>query len=190
MKKYLILVGSPPACGKTFISMELAKQLDSPVYLDKDSIIPLSKMIYKASNEPYNRDSDFFKKYVRDAEYDAIMAIAFEALQFNKYIIVNAPFSKELRNKSYIQNLIEKLKAYEAELIPVWVHCDIEVCHKRMIKRNSERDTWKLANWDKYISGQNFSLPELEEIFVVDNSSNDKVENDLKKLLKVIEAQF
>ena len=35
MKK-LILVTSPPACGKTFISKQVAKALPNCVYLDKD----------------------------------------------------------------------------------------------------------------------------------------------------------
>ena len=47
MKK-LILVTSPPACGKTFISRKLAKALPNCVYLDKDTLIVLSKQIFKA----------------------------------------------------------------------------------------------------------------------------------------------
>lgn len=181
-----MLVGSPPACGKSYVSMELAKKLDNPVYLDKDTIIPLSKMVFKAGNAPYNRDSDFFKEYVRDAEYVAIMDVAFESLTFNNHVIVNAPFAKEYRNKDYINNLKEKLKTYDAELIPIWVHCDTEVCHQRMIKRNSDRDTWKLANWEEYVAGQNYSTPDLEGIFVIDNSSTESFQNDLEKLLKVL----
>lgn len=186
MKKYLILVGSPPACGKSYVSMELAKRLDNPVYLDKDTIIPLSKMVFKAGNAPYNRDSDFFKQYIRDAEYVAIMDIAFESLNFNNHVIVNAPFSKEYRNKEYIEDLKNRLKEYDAELVPVWVRCDIEVCHERMIKRNSDRDVWKLEHWDEYIKGQNYSVPDLEGLFVVDNSYAETFENDVQKLLKVL----
>lgn len=186
MKKFLILVGSPPACGKTFVSMELAKHLNNPVYLDKDAIIPLSKMVFKVGNEPYNRDSEFFKEYLRDAEYEAIMEIASQNLPYNTHILVNAPFSKELRNKQYINELAEKLKANDTQLVPVWVHCDIDVCHNRMIKRNSDRDTWKLAHWDEYIKGQNFSLPELDEIFIINNSNDKLVKKDIQKILKIL----
>ena len=49
MKK-LILVTSPPACGKTFISKQLAKALNHVVYLDKDTLIPLSKQIFAAAS--------------------------------------------------------------------------------------------------------------------------------------------
>ena len=40
--KSLLLVTSPPACGKTFVSKELAKALNPIVYLDKDTLIVLS----------------------------------------------------------------------------------------------------------------------------------------------------
>ena len=37
MEKKLILVTSPPACGKTYVAKALAKNLKHVVYLDKDS---------------------------------------------------------------------------------------------------------------------------------------------------------
>lgn len=186
MKKYLILIGSPPACGKTYVSTELAKQLNNPVYLDKDTIIPLSKMVFKAGKASYNRDSEFFQEFVRDAEYEAIMDVAFECLPFNDHVMVNAPFRKEFKNPQYIDDLKNKLKKYDSELIRIWVHCDIEVCHQRMIERNSERDVWKLSHWDEYIKGQDFSIPEDKEIFLVNNSSSESCKADLEKLLKVL----
>lgn len=186
MKKYLMLVGSPPACGKTYVSTELAKCLNNPTYLDKDTIIPLSKMVFKAGNEPYNRDSEFFQKFIRDAEYQAIMDVALEALPFNDHVIVNAPFRKEFRNEQYINDLKNKLKEYDAELIRIWVYCDVNVCHQRMIERNSDRDTWKLQNWDEYISNQDFSIPEGKEIHLINNSSSESCEADIKKLLEVL----
>ena len=45
MKK-LILVTSPPACGKTFVTRKLAKAMPNCVYLDKDTLIVLSKQIF------------------------------------------------------------------------------------------------------------------------------------------------
>ena len=54
MKK-LILVTSPPACGKTRLSKRLCTALDHVVYLDKDTLIPLSKQIFKVAGEPYDR---------------------------------------------------------------------------------------------------------------------------------------
>ena len=39
MVKKLILVTSPPACGKTYISKALAYRLEHVVYLDKEQVI-------------------------------------------------------------------------------------------------------------------------------------------------------
>lgn len=47
MKKKLILVTSPPACGKTYVAMKLAAELNHVVYLDKDALIILSRQILK-----------------------------------------------------------------------------------------------------------------------------------------------
>ena len=69
MKK-LILVTSPPACGKTFVTKKLAKAMPNCVYLDKDSLIVLSKQIFVVANQEYNRSSDFFEENIRNYEYD------------------------------------------------------------------------------------------------------------------------
>ena len=63
---------SPPACGKTFISRQLAGALQHVVYLDKDTLIPLSKQIFAVAHQPYDRSSIFFEKYIRDLEYQVI----------------------------------------------------------------------------------------------------------------------
>ena len=43
----LILVTSPPACGKTHVSKEISKALKPMVYLDKDTLIGLSNQVFK-----------------------------------------------------------------------------------------------------------------------------------------------
>jgi tRNA uridine 5-carbamoylmethylation protein Kti12 len=49
--KRLILVTSPPASGKTYVSKQLAKQLRHVVYLDKDTLIVLSKQIFAVAGQ-------------------------------------------------------------------------------------------------------------------------------------------
>ena len=194
MEKRMIFVTSPPACGKTKLSKRLATEIKHIVYLDKDTLIPLSKKIFEVANEPYNRSSEFFKKYVRDPEYDVIMDLAFEALKYENLVMVNAPFTKEIRDNEYIANLREKLKDYGAKLTVIWIVTDPEVCHQRMIDRNSDRDVWKLANWDEYISTVNFNIPENlrdpedEGSLLLHHNSNDELtESSFAKLMKFFE---
>ena len=84
MSKKLIIVTSPPACGKTYISKELAKRLNHIVYLDKDTLITLSKQIFVVAGQPYNRSSDFFEKNIRDYEYECVVNLALEALEYEE----------------------------------------------------------------------------------------------------------
>ncbi|MGN0469922.1 MAG: AAA family ATPase, partial [Acutalibacteraceae bacterium] len=154
--KRMILVTSPPACGKTKLSKKLATELKHIVYLDKDSLIPLSKQIFAVANQPYNRSSDFFEKEIRDYEYVVIVDMALEALKYENTVLVNAPFTREIRDMNYINNLKAKLAEVGAKLSVVWIVTDPEVCHQRMIDRESDRDTWKLEHWDEYIAGVNF----------------------------------
>ena len=189
MKK-LILVTSPPACGKTFVTRKLAKAMPNCVYLDKDTLIVLSKQIFVVANEEYNRSSDFFEENIRDYEYDAIMEVAYEALEYNDTVFINAPFTREVRQPEYMENLRQQLLKRGAELVVVWVKCDVEVCRQRMIQRNSDRDTWKLEHWDEYIAGCNFNQPDnIKELIVFENSSEEEFNESIKRVVKQLRGE-
>ena len=138
MVKKLILVTSPPACGKTFISKALAKRLPHVVYLDKDTLIPLSKRIFAVAGEEYNRSSDFFEENIRDYEYDVIVDLALEALEYEDIVLINAPFTREIRDTGYMDNLKAKLAGKGATLVIIWVETSPEIVHERMVSRDSD----------------------------------------------------
>ena len=193
--KRLILVTSPPACGKTRLSRRLAAALRHVVYLDKDSLIPLSKQIFQVAGEPYNRSSDFFNQEIRDYEYEVIVDIGLEALKYDDTVLINAPFTREIRDMQYIDALKARLAEAKAKLTVVWIVTDPEVCHQRMIKRNSDRDTWKLANWEEYIETVDFSIPEPlntsdseDDLILYHNSTDEMADASFARLLSILEA--
>lgn len=190
----MILVTSPPACGKTYISKQLAKNLKHVVYLDKDTLIPLSDQIFKVAGATRDRSSDFFEEHIRNYEYEAIIDLGMEALLYDDIVLINAPFTREIRDEAYIRNFRAKLAKKNAKLVIIWVVTDPEVCHQRMIARNSDRDTWKLANWDEYIAGVNFSIPShLDDIAVRDdlllfyNSSEQEYNQSMEQVISILE---
>jgi tRNA uridine 5-carbamoylmethylation protein Kti12 len=195
MKK-LILVTSPPACGKTFISKQLSKTLKHVVYLDKDTLIPLSKQIFKVAGEPYDRSSQFFEENIRDFEYETIVALALEALDYDDIVLINAPFTEEIRDLNYINSLKAKLKEKNARLVVVWVETAVEVCRQRMIARNSDRDTWKLAHWEEYLAGCDFRIPTslddpkvIDDLLIFKNSSDPEYEESLRNIVDILERE-
>ncbi|MBO5735733.1 MAG: AAA family ATPase [Clostridia bacterium] len=192
--KRLILVTSPPACGKTYISKKLAENLRHVVYLDKDTLIPLSKVIFQVAGEPYNRSSDFFNKYIRDIEYVTTLDLAYEALKYDDIVLINAPFTREVRDHDYIMALKKKLITMNTKLTIIWVETSPEVCRQRMIERNSDRDTWKLQNWDEYIKGVNFNIPSalddpdvLDDLLIFKNSSDAEYKESMRRIVDIIE---
>lgn len=132
MEKKLILVTSPPACGKTYVAKALAKNLKHIVYLDKDTLIVLSKQIFKVAGQPYDRSSAFFQQNIRDYEYDCVLDLAMEALDYDDIVLINAPFTQEVRDNAFIADLKAKLAAKGATLAVIWVETSPEVVHQRM----------------------------------------------------------
>lgn len=193
--KRLILVTSPPASGKTYVSKQLAKNLKHVVYLDKDTLIVLSRQIFVAAGQEYNRSSDFFEANIRDYEYAAIIDIAMEALAYDDIVLINAPFTREVRNTGYMADLRAQLAQKNARLTVIWVQTDVEVCRQRMIERNSDRDRWKLDNWNEYIAGVNFDIPEelndpncKDDLLIFKNSSEVEFQTSMREILDIIES--
>ncbi len=190
----MILVTSPPACGKTYISKQLAKSLRHVVYLDKDTLIPLSNRVFAAAGEEINRSSEFFEKNIRDYEYETIVDIGVEALEYDDIVLINAPFTKEVHSEETLERFRNKLRAKNAKLVIIWVVTSPVVCHKRIIERNSERDTWKLEHWDEYIKTVDFSIPEPlkrldagHDLLLFYNSSDEEFEQSMKEILPRLE---
>lgn len=192
--KNLILVTSPPASGKTYISKMLSKNLNHVVYLDKDTLIPLSNVAFKIAGEEINRSSDFFEEHIRNVEYEVILNIAFEALVYADTVLINAPFTREIRDMDYMIKLHDLCKKNGATLTVVWVQTSIDVCKQRMIERNSERDAWKIANWDEYIATRDFSIPEsfynkdaVDRMYIFKNSSDEEYNQSMKEIVDILQ---
>ena len=193
MKK-MILVTSPPACGKTYISKKLAENLKHVVYLDKDTLIPLSNRVFIAAGEEINRSSEFFEKNIRDYEYEAIVDIGAEALEYDDIVLINAPFTREVHSEETMERFRTKLRQKNAKLVVIWVVTSPEVCHERIVQRNSDRDTWKLNHWDEYIQTVDFSIPAPlkrldagHDLLLFYNSSDEEFEQSMKTILPKLE---
>lgn len=193
MKK-MILVTSPPACGKTYISKKLAENLKHVVYLDKDTLIPLSNRVFIAAGEEINRSSEFFEKNIRDYEYEAIVDIGAEALEYDDIVLINAPFTREVHSEETMERFRTKLRLKNAKLVVIWVVTSPEVCHERIVQRNSDRDTWKLNHWDEYIKTVDFSIPAPlkrldagHDLLLFYNSSDEEFEQSMKTILPKLE---
>ena len=196
MNKKLILVASPPACGKTFVSELLAKELGHTVYLDKDDLCDLLRTAFILSGNDINMDGGFYAENLRPAEYSTILNIAFSALRFEDYVILNAPFGKEVRSTESMRALKKRANSMGADLILVWVSTPVEICYERMKKRNSDRDILKLQNFDEYVSKTDFSAPKelladgaVDRLIIFDTKDDSTLDLSLKNTIKIITGE-
>jgi tRNA uridine 5-carbamoylmethylation protein Kti12 len=197
MEKKLILVSAPPASGKTYVSMQLAEHLRHVVYLDKDALVPLSNVVFQVANEPNDRNGVFFHKYLRDVEYQVILNMGLDALKYDDIVLINAPFTKEIRDPDYIAALRKELKeTYDAHLAIVWVICSIETVHQRMIERNSPRDEYKLKDWEGFIKTQHFEVPTWLQIkddpyslILFNNNNDEEFADSMKRTVALLEEK-
>lgn len=192
----MILVSSPPASGKTYISKMLAKNLKHVVYLDKDTTVPLSDVVFEVAHEKKDRNGPFFEKYLRDVEYEVVLQFGYEALEYDDIVLINAPFTKEIRQPQYLNAIKDELKKRNARLIIIWVDTDPEVIHARMIERNSPRDKYKLENWEKYNSTVDYSIPTnlddpkiKDDLLVFYNSNEDQFNESMTRILSILEEE-
>ena len=91
------------------------------------------------------------------------------------------------------EELRAKLAEYDAKLCAIWIVTDVEVCKARMMKRNSDRDTWKMAHWDEYVKRINFNIPEdlylegqPDSLLLYYNSNDDLADASFARILPIL----
>ena len=193
MKKKLILVGAPPACGKNYISKLICEEVEHITYLDKDDLSELIRCCFTLCDEELNMDGDFYIRNLRPSEYNTLFRLAFSALRFGELVLVNAPFVREVRDMEYMRALKERVIEMGAELVLIWVVAPMNVCYERMKNRNSNRDNLKLENWSEYVKTIDYSIPTLLEekgvvdrLIVFDNANDNTAQMSLRKTIEIL----
>lgn len=188
MQKLVYFVGVA-GTGKTTVAEKAAAKIPN-AFLDRDTVGGrfVEKFLEQQGLDPDDRDSQFYKDNLRDLEYDTTLDICIENLRVGQNVFMISPFTAELKNKQYLENLLKEAGKTKVEVdvkVVVVTLQDIEQQRKRIEQRGTDRDTWKLENWDQYETRVNF-VPEInwdipeENILVFDNSgplTQEKVTN-------------
>lgn len=188
MQKLVYFVGVA-GTGKTTVAAKAAAEIPN-AFLDRDTVGGrfVEKFLEQQGLDTDDRDSQFYKDNLRDLEYDTTLDICIENLSVGQNVFMISPFTSELKNKQYLEDLLTSAnktqKEVDVKVIVVTLQ-DIEQQRNRIEQRGTERDTWKLDNWDQYETRVNFvpeinwNIPE-DNILVFDNSgtlTQEKVTN-------------
>ena len=193
MRKTLILIAAPPACGKTYCAKKLAAKLPGAAYFDKDDLAPMVAQVFAAAGEEPDMDSGFYAAHIRDAEYETALRLAVSALEFSEYAILNAPFGWQLAHPAYFEKLKRDLSEKQIRLVFIWALADEATCRKRMERRAAERDRKKIQDWESYRTSLRFAPPAflaeeklVDYFFIIDNRDETACEVSIAAILKEI----
>ncbi|GGG13932.1 ATPase [Lysinibacillus alkalisoli] len=155
-KPNVILMVGEIGVGKSYIGKKIA-EMKNYTYIDKDTVTtPLTEYIL-AHNSPtqnsHDRESDFYIQTVRPLEYQALLNIAYDNVKLGHSVVLTAGFEQEILQQDYLHTHPQMKALREvATIIVVRVTVDSTTLLNRLIKRNEQRDRWKLNNWETYMA--------------------------------------
>jgi predicted kinase len=178
MQKLVFFVGVS-GTGKTTIAARLATGVPT-VFLDRDTVGGrfIEALLVAEGLDPDDRDSEFYKKHLRELEYKTTEDVCVDNLKLGQNVFMVSPFTQELKNREWIGNLLARAgksrEEVEVKVLIVILSNSAEQ-KERILARKATRDEWKLDHWDEYWSQIEF-IPEMNwpldkaSISVYDNS--------------------
>jgi len=145
----LFIVTGMPAVGKTTFARQLAAKTSACLIdIDTATETVVQAAMKRISSDPNDRDSHVFKETFRDPIYQTLFDLADANLPHTDAIITG-PFTKELHNPNWIEQIQEKL-ATPCRVKSIFLHCSPELRKERLRIRDNPRDRSKLRDWEKH----------------------------------------
>lgn len=193
MQKLVFFVGVA-GTGKTTVARKLANRIPA-AFLDRDTIGGrfVEAILELKGLDKRDRDSDFYKKHLRDLEYDTAKDVCIENLAAGQNVFMISPFTAELKNREWIEEVISAAGLTKQEVdvrVIVVTLQDMELQRDRIIGRQTERDQWKLDNWGDFekrvafVPQINWDIPS-SSILVFDNSG-ELIEEKSEQLFQFV----
>lgn len=132
--------------------LSLARQAEEPMApLDPDLWFgPMERALMSAAgHSPDDRDSPEFKSLARPARYDGFWSGARLIWDSGMSILMVAPFTQEIRDKTIWARAAEQLPGARASV--VWLTASPARRKERIIARARREDQAKLADWEGYL---------------------------------------
>ncbi|WP_337099569.1 AAA family ATPase [Paenibacillus sp. YIM B09110] len=178
MQKLIFFVGVA-GTGKTTVARKLSTRIPA-AFLDRDTIGGrfVEAILELNGLDKNDRDSDYYKRNLRDLEYDTAKDVCIENLAAGQNVFMISPFTAELRNEQWIEDVLQAAgltkQSVDVKVVVVTLS-DIAMQKNRIIGRQTVRDQWKLDNWGDFekrvdfVPQINWDIP-ASSILVFDNS--------------------
>lgn len=178
MQKLVFFVGVA-GTGKTTVARKMADRIPA-AFLDRDTIGGrfVEAILELNGLDKRDRDSEFYKKHLRDLEYDTAKDVCVENLTARQNVFMISPFTAELKNKQWIEDVLAAAgltkRDVDVKVVVVTLR-DMGLQKDRIVSRQTERDQWKLNNWGDFekriafVPEINWNIPN-SSVLIFDNS--------------------
>jgi len=157
-----VLVGGPPATGKSTLATALAPHLGAAL-LDLDVATgPLTRVVSELAGV-HDLDDPILAGLTRDARYGTLLDLAAANLRAGRPVVLVAPFSAERAQPSAWAALARRIAADPAM---VWLHLPPEELIQRLTRRALARDENKIHDPASFLTGLDLTPPVVPHLAV------------------------
>ncbi len=155
-----ILIGGPPATGKSTLATALAPHLAAAV-LDLDVATgPLTRVVSELVGV-HDLDDPVLAGLTRDARYDTLLGLADANLRAGRPVVLVAPFSTERAQPSAWAATTRRIAA---DPTMVWLHLPPEELIRRLTRRALARDKSKIRDPASFLTGLDLGPPAIPHL--------------------------
>ena len=150
-----VLIGGPPATGKTTLATALAPHLGAAV-LDLDVATgPLIRVVSELIGV-HDLDDPVLAGLTRDARYDTLLGLADANLRAGRPVVLVAPFSTERAQPSAWATTARRIRG---DATMVWLHLPPGELILRLTRRALARDENKIRDPESFLTGLDLEPP-------------------------------
>jgi predicted kinase len=150
-----VLIGGPPATGKSTLATALAPRLGAAL-LDLDVATgPLTRVVSELIGA-HDLSDPVLAGLTRNARYDTLLGLAEANLQAGRPVVLVAPFSAERAQPAAWAATARQIAA---DPTMVWLHLPPDELIRRLTRRALTRDQDKIRDAASFVAGLDLAPP-------------------------------